>query len=278
MSLDLTARTLTLCECYTIELTMGVTAYFTSHFKDLVFSGHTYTAIPIKRGEIQVNTDLQVDQVDISLGIIGVTIGTASYTMAQVVRYGFLRNAKVTIHRVDYSSPSDYEELYVGWVRGDVNRDSGSLNFSVVSIMGRLNELKVPTVLVGKDCPWQIYSAQCGLDPDDWDVIGTAGDNCTDRILYANAFLYSAHPAGYWTMGKVTFTSGDNTGLSMSVIKHGDGYVKLIAPVPNLIQNGDGFTAWPGCQGKGSICHATFNNYANFLGFEYMSNPEALFC
>lgn len=277
MSLDLTAPQLTLCECYRFDLAGGITAYFTSAPADVSFLGQMYTSIPVQRGEIQFAADLQTDRVEITLGLVGVTLGSASYTIPQIVRAGFLRNAKVTIYLVDYASPSDYRMIYVGYVRGDITYDNASVRLSAVSLVGRLAEIKVPKVAYQKECPWQIYDTRCGLNPDNWDESGSAGASSTDRILVSSVFAYSAHAAGYWTGAKVTITSGANSGMSATVIKHMDGSVKFLMALPAVIASGVTFTAWPNCRGLGPICHSVFNNYANFLGFEYVPNPEALF-
>jgi uncharacterized phage protein (TIGR02218 family) len=278
MSLDLTLTNLNLCECFTIELSGGITAYFTSNSTNLTFLGQTYVAIPIRRGQIQINTDLQTDRVDIAFGIIGVTLGAAAYTCEEVVRYGFLRNAKITIYLVDYTTPANYELFYTGWIRDEVSHSSSGIAFSITSVTQLLQEKKIPAIVYSSECPWQIYDANCTLDPDDWDESGSADAGSTQRLLYDPVFAFSNHAEGYWKWGKITMTSGDNTGISRAIMVHYDGYVKVLLPFPKTIAVGAGFTAWPNCQGKASLCHATFNNYANFLGFEYMPNPEALFC
>jgi uncharacterized phage protein (TIGR02218 family) len=277
MSLDTAKTQLTICTCYAFELPIGINAYFTDWGQDLAFLGQTYTAVPIRRSAIKINTDMQTDRVDISIGIIGITIGEAAYTLWQIVRHGFLRNAKVTVYTVDYTAPENYLLRYMGYVRGDIKPGPGTISFSAVSIIGRLHELPVPAILYGRECPLTIYSARCGLDPGDWDESAAAENGSTNRLLYDGVFAYAHHAAGYWLGAKITFTSGDNTGISGSVIDHKDGSVKLLTPLPAAIGTGDGFTAWPHCRRQGSACHGIFDNYANYLGFEYMPNPEALF-
>jgi len=278
VSLDLTLTNLTLCACFKIELSAGITAYFTSRSADLTFLGETYTAIPIRRGPIQINTDLQTDRVDIAFGIIGITLGEAEYTVEEVVRYGFLRNAKITIYDVDYTTPANYELFYTGWIRDEVHHSSSGISFSITSVTQLLQEKKIPAVVYSSECPWQIYDTNCGLNPDDWDESGSADAGSTTRLLYDPVFAFAAHAEGYWQWGKIIMTSGDNTGIARSIMQHYDGYVKMLLPFPKTIAVGAGFTAWPNCQGKAALCHSTFDNYENFLGFEYMPNPEALFC
>lgn len=91
MSLDLTPVTVAFCECYTIECAGGITAYFTNYSTNLTFLGQTYQAVPIRRGPIRFNSDLQADDMELQIGIIGLTVGVLTYTIPQVIRAGFLR-------------------------------------------------------------------------------------------------------------------------------------------------------------------------------------------
>lgn len=39
---------------------------------------------------------------------------------------------------------------------------------------------------------------------------------------------------------------------------------------------GNAFTAWPGCDKHGATCVSRFNNYARFMGFEYIPVAEEI--
>lgn len=276
MSLDTAKTSLALCECFAIELPVGINAYFTSYKEDLTFLGQTYQAIPIRRGPVKVNTDLKSDEMEVSFGLAGVTIGDAEYTVEEIVQYRVLQNSKVTLYEVNPEDPTQYEQRYTGWIRGDIGHDDQSIGFTVTSITGRLSEIMIPRVIYSPECPWHIYDEHCGLDADDWDESGAADANSTARLLYDPVFAYANHPEGYWLHAKVLMTSGENSGLSRSVMTHGDGYVKFLIPLPAAIGTGDGFTAWPNCRGRAEVCDGVFDNYANFLGFEYIPNAETL--
>jgi hypothetical protein len=55
--------------------------------------------------------------------------------------------------------------------------------------------------------------------------------------------------SGYFTLGVITFTSGENAGLSRSIKTHssGGGGIYVTAPLPAIPQPGDAFTISPGC-------------------------------
>jgi len=79
-----------------------------------------------------------------------------------------------------------------------------------------------------------------------------------------------AHPAnasGYFDHGKVTFTSGENSGLSMEVKAYAPGVISLMLPMPFEIVAGDTYAATAGCNRAFETCQQRFNNVVNFRGF-----------
>jgi hypothetical protein len=54
--------------------------------------------------------------------------------------------------------------------------------------------------------------------------------------------------AGYFSRGKVTFTTGDNAGISAEIKEHGSGGVFTLWPrLPFAIAAGDQYSMTPGC-------------------------------
>ncbi|MGZ3325693.1 MAG: baseplate hub domain-containing protein [Xanthobacteraceae bacterium] len=79
-----------------------------------------------------------------------------------------------------------------------------------------------------------------------------------------------AHPAnasGYFDHGKITFTSGENAGLSMEVKAYAPGVISLMLPMPYEIAVGDAYTMISGCNQAFETCKNRYNNVINFRGF-----------
>ncbi len=75
---------------------------------------------------------------------------------------------------------------------------------------------------------------------------------------------------GWFTAGKLTFTSGANFGLGIEVKTHkNDSGVGLVLwqAMPQPIAAGDGFIVTAGCDKRFSTCGNRFNNTVNFRGF-----------
>lgn len=276
--MDLTQPQLTLAELYEITTTDGSIARFTSHDANITYGVDTYQAIPIGRSQIAYHIDLQVDKVDVSFSLVGITVGTKSYTIPQVIRKGFLRDAHVKIYLIDYIAKDELKILFEGWVTGNISYNQGIVSISVGSILDKLSE-KFPKIIYSEFCNHQLFSTYCGLVKSTYKHTGAAGSGSTQSKIYSSVFAFSNHAEGYWTKGEIKMTSGENNGISKTVIKHYDGYIELLIPFPLTLAVGNAFEAYPGCDKSGKTCAEKFNssNYANFLGFEYIVKPEILY-
>lgn len=275
MSLDHKAVGLNLCECYTITLTNSIVARFTNHNADLTFLGETYTSIPITRSDVQMNADLQSDELQITFGLIAVTLGTAAYTIPEVVQNEYLRNAHVQLYLVDFVTPANYLTRFEGWVNGVVSYTEDSVTIGVGSLLDRLTDM-FPRMLYSISCNHSLFDTYCTLDASDYDEADTVDAGSTKLKIYATVFGAGVHDVGYFSRGKITFTDGDNNAVSRTIREHKDGHVIVMIPFPQDVAVGDGFTAWPGCDGMGETCYTKFSNYANFFGFEEIPNPKIL--
>ena len=87
-------------------------------------------------------------------------------------------------------------------------------------------------------------------------------------IINSAVFAYSNKPKGFFANGELKFTSGANTGVSRTVLVHGDGFAIVRVAFPTDIQDGDAFNVWAGCDKTGLTCATRFVQGA--------SNPELI--
>lgn len=277
MSLDTTGVQLKITECYEFTLSDGSTiARFTSHVSNLTFLTQTFQAIPIKRSKVEYHDDLQVDAVDITLGLIGVTIGSQFYSIPTIVRMGLLRNAHIKVWKVDYTDTSKYRIVFEGWVTGESNYNRESITLNTGSILDRMDE-QFPQVLYTPHCNLNLFATRCGVAKASYKTTSAAAAGTSARYIYSAVFGFGVHAAGYWERGEIKFTSGVNNGVQRTVLIHSDGYVKLIIPLYLIPTVGDTFDAYPGCDKSGTTCVGRFGNYNNYFGFEYIPPPEYLY-
>ncbi|GAB63112.1 MAG: DUF2163 domain-containing protein [Candidatus Jettenia sp.] len=274
--IDFTATELKLAELYKVLLDDGTYLYYTSHDANLIYEGNTYVAIPIKRSEINFNSNLQIDKVDIECGLVGITVGANAYTISQVIERGWLERAHVWIYLVDYTTLISHKLLFDGYTTGRIGYNQGTLQVECNSTLDKLNAM-FPKKIYSEDCQHALYDTYCGLNKADYVESGTIA-SVTDKFrVHAAIFQYSAHASGYWLGGEVKFTSGDNVNVRRSIKSHGDGYVDVRVAFPDTIVVGNTLQAYPGCDKKGETCEDKFDNYENFFGFEYIPKPEILY-
>ena len=273
---DLTTTELTITELYVIETDNGAIARFTNHGVNIVYDGNTYQSIPIKRTSITYHSELQVDKVTITMGIVGLIFGTTSFTIPQVVKRGFLKNAHVYIYLIDYVALDSVKLIFEGWGTCGVSYNQGELTIGCGSLLDKLND-KFPKFVYSEFCQHKLFDTYCGITKATYLHTGTATAGSTTQIIYASVFAFSNHAQGYWLRGEITFTSGNNDGVGRSIVAHGDGWIRTLINFVDSITDGDTFNVYPGCDKSGSTCESKFSNYDNFFGFETIPKPEVLY-
>jgi len=79
---------------------------------------------------------------------------------------------------------------------------------------------------------------------------------------------------GYFDFGIVTWTGGNNNGLSMEVKSYTVGQVVLQLPMPYAMQVGDTGSIVAGCDKSLQTCHDRFSNVVKFRGEPYMIGTD----
>lgn len=88
----------------------------------------------------------------------------------------------------------------------------------------------------------------------------------TDNANFADSSLTDGD--GYFNYGVITFTSGNNNGLSKEIKNHisAGGVIELFEPMPFTVQIGDDYDIVAGCDKLLSTCKTRFDNVVNFGG------------
>lgn len=277
--MDLTLSQLKLAELYKIQLSSGDYLYYTSHNTNLTYLGNNYIALPIKRAAINYYSNLQVDKVDINIGLVGVTVGVNNYTIPQIIDRGWLRKAYVWIYLVDWALLDSSNILFEGQITGSIGYDQGILTISVSGFLDNLNTL-FPKILYTELCQHNLFSIgtfACNATKASFKVTGTVTSSTDKFTITASPFSFASFASGYWLDGEILLTSGSNIGISRSIKLHSDGYIGVRVAFPDTIVSGVTFDAYPGCDRKGVTCQTKFNNFINFFGFEYIPRPETLY-
>jgi uncharacterized phage protein (TIGR02218 family) len=108
--------------------------------------------------------------------------------------------------------------------------------------------------------------------------LGVDTSNTTDYPPYTGGGICTplGGTSGYFDFGLVTWTSGNNNGLSMEVRSYIPGTFTLQLPMPSLIQVGDTYSAKAGCDKLFPTCRDRFNNAVNFRGDPYFPGNDKI--
>jgi uncharacterized phage protein (TIGR02218 family) len=106
------------------------------------------------------------------------------------------------------------------------------------------------------------------------------GTGSVAALRATSAFTASGLDAfddGWFTAGKLSFTSGSNAGLAVEVKSHNKGsamVIELWQAMAQPIQMGDAFVVIAGCDKRFATCHDRFNNVVNFRGFPHIPGND----
>ncbi|HEX5516630.1 MAG TPA: DUF2163 domain-containing protein [Pseudolabrys sp.] len=259
----------TLCRCWLIARTDGVTQGFTDHDEDIMLGAVTCRASSGLTGsEVTQKLGLAVDSSELSGALAGDSLNEADLAAG---RYDA---AMIEIWLVDWSEPALRVLLAKGTL-GEVRCEGQAFTAEVRGLSERLAQES-----------GRLYTATCSADVGDGrcriDLTSPAfrGAGAVISLEATAAFIaggLDGFEDGWFTAGKLTFTSGANSGLSVEVKTHRRaGAVRLVLwqAMAEPIVAGDTFLVTAGCDKRFETCRDRFNNAVNFRGFPHIPGND----
>lgn len=258
----------TLARCWQLTRRDGVVMGFTDHDADLAFDGVTYHARSgLEASEAETELGFSVGNID-AAGVLH----SAGITEADIGR-GLYDGAEVSVHVVDWNNPDNRQWLDV-MVIGEIRRGDVAFVAELRSAAHRFDEER-----------GRLYTSRCGAD------LGDA--RCKKAIIpsigVAIAFTgqsevrlsgVGAFASGWFTGGRLVFTSGGNAGHAVEIRRHqldgASAVIDLWLDVPQPMAIGDGVALTPGCDKGFTTCRAKFANHVNFQGFPHIPGTDFL--
>lgn len=229
-----------LAQIWTITRTDDEVFRFTSLDRDLEYppgSGVIYQACDslVPSASENVSEVDQMGSMDLS-GAIGTITERDLYS-------GLFDGAKAEAWLVPWSDKFTARRLLKGTF-GSVEQTQTGFKVELLGDGAKLQQTPlVQTLKPG--CRWQFGDAQCGKALGPLTVTGTI-DSGVGQRQFTDAARGEA--AGYFSRGVVTFTSGDNSGISAEIKEHSAGGVFILWPrLPFAISVGDTYSMTPGC-------------------------------
>ncbi len=254
--------TTTIATCWRATLTDATVVTLTSHDRDIVFDGETYLSIAAySPSDIVSSDDLSPD----NLEMMGFFAGPA--ITEEDIQTGRWDYATIEMFEVNYNDLTMGRNLIR---KGTLGELTGTRRGYKAELRGQFQKLSRRIVRVTtKDCSARLGDARCGVNVVPYTVTGSV-DTATSQRQFTDTARTEA--ANWFTAGKLTWTSGLNTGLSMEVKRStAAGVIELHETMPFEVQVGDEYSMYAGCTRRfEEDCVGKFANGINFRGFPYL--------
>jgi uncharacterized phage protein (TIGR02218 family) len=260
----------TLCRCWLIARSDGVTQGFTDHDEDVTLGAVTCRAgAGLSGSEAAQTMGLAVDASELSGALADDTLNEADLAAG---RYD---GAMVELWLTDWSDPALRVLLAKGTL-GEIRREGKAFTAEVRGLSQRLQEESGR--LYTTTCSADLGDARCKIDLGDPAFRGSGTVSALSATSSFTASGLDTFADGWFTAGKLTFDSGLNANLSVEVKSHGNasGAVTfdLWQAMPEPIASGDVFTVTAGCDKRFQTCHDKFDNAINFRGFPHIPGND----
>lgn len=270
----------TLAHALRITRTDGEVFAFTSHHRDAVISGVTYLAAPgLLITDIVTQAGAQVGNLELT------TLHDGSVFTTVEVLSGVWKNAAFTIFRYNWAtvggSPEDGVDTLLSGTLGEAEIRK---NMLVVELRDLRQYLQQPIGSASsKTCRYRLGDSRCGIvlagSPTVWTKTGTVTSVTSNQVFTDTS---RSEPSDWFTEGILTWTSGNNVGLSQRVKDYALGspaageFTLAFAMLSN-VQVGDTYSVHAGCRKRlAEDCRDKFDNVLNFGGEPHRPGIDAL--
>jgi uncharacterized phage protein (TIGR02218 family) len=259
----------TLCRCWLIARQDGVTQGFTDHDEDIVLGEVTCRAgTGLTGSEITQKHGLAVDSSELAGALADDTLNEDDLAAG---RYDA---ASVELWLVDWSEPA-LRVLMAKGTLGEVRRDGAVFTAELNGLSQKLAQDtgRIYTAI----CSADLGDSRCALDLTSAAFRGAGTVTAVTATSTLRADGLGDFDDGWFTGGKLSFTSGANAGLSVEVKLHragADVMLDLWQAMPQPIAPGDAFIVTAGCDKRFATCHDRFNNVVNFRGFPHIPGND----
>ena len=266
LSAHLAEEVTTLATCWLLTLKDGAVIGVTDHSADIIIEEQAYEArTGFTPGAVASHSNLNVDSLEIE-GMLDSDIITHEDIIAG--RFDF---AELEVFMVNYRDISQGKlPLKKGWM-GEISLANNQFVAEVQGLSQRANA--AIGSLYSPSCRVKFGDNSCKLDLEAFTVMGVVTEVVSSREFFDSS---RAEAAGYFTAGKITFTSGLNNGQSMEVKGYANGTIALTLPLPYMLAEGDGYSMVAGCDKTFSTCALRFDNAVNFRGEPHVPGMDKM--
>jgi uncharacterized phage protein (TIGR02218 family) len=259
----------TLCRCWRITQRDGTVLGFTDHDEDVTLGAFTCRADTGFAGsEVTARLGLAVGGAEISGALADDALNETDLAAG---RYDA---ATIELFLVDWSEPALNVPLAKGTL-GEVRREGAAFAAELRGLADRLNEESGRRY--SASCSADLGDNRCTVDLDDAAFRGEGAIVSLGGTSMFTASGLDAFDDGWFTAGRLQWTSGANAGLAVEVKQHrkdGDLVIELWQAMPEMLAAGDAFVVTAGCDKRFATCRDKFDNVMSFRGFPHMPGND----
>lgn len=266
----LDAGATTMAYCWRITRGDGLVQGFTEHDRDLTFDATTFEASTgFTATTMSSELGLSVDNLNTEGALSSDTINEDDLAAG---RYD---GAEVELFWVNFQDVAQRVLVMRGSI-GEVRRGQTAFSAELRGLTHKLQQASGRTYQ--RYCDADLGDTRCLVDLDSaaFKSTGTVSSVLNSRIVTAT--LAAHNTKGFFGLGRLTFTSGPNAGVSIPVKEHtatgGQARLVLWEPTPFPAGGGDAFTIYAGCSKDAQTCKTKFANLRNFQGFPYIPGND----
>jgi len=272
------------CDLFSITLKSGQQLYATDGQINITYGGNVYQATTYGAWKItKVRTALGMTQSSMDFTLqagVDTIIQPFNIPILEAVQLGLFDAATVTVYRTYsevYGDTSLGVEVKFGGQITEFTKNGRTLAEGTVEGYSFALNQQMPRQTLQPGCRWTLYDVNtCTTNKASFtytNAVATGTTNIT--ITPASAISL---PAGILLdQGTVTFTSGQNSGLSMSIQTYDGTIIRLTRPMLFPMAVGDTFSMSAGCAHTFAACQAFqgSNAYTNFGGTPFVPSMES---
>jgi uncharacterized phage protein (TIGR02218 family) len=261
-------------DLFTLTLIGGTVVRLTTFDSNVVVGGHTFSAYgpAMSRTGLSYRNTVEVPEMNIRF-LARVTDLILGLPIKRQVVTGVFDGATVQLDRIFMPTLGDVS-------LGTILMFIGRMSTAKVSAAGIDMTVKGDNVLMNQYMPKNDYQTNClhtfcdvgcTLNPASFTISCTVGSSPTTIFLPWGSV--PANPT-FYTLGKVTMTSGATSGQVRTVKSADSSGVTLVFPLDGTPIAGDTFNILQGCDKTQPTCLSKFSNLQHFRGFPYIPPAE----
>jgi len=249
----------TIAKCWKLILNDNTVLGFTNHSESITYDSQIYNSLIGFEGDsITSNLDTDYNKTN------AISILNSSYITEKDMIAGKYNHAKVEIFVVNYEDLTMGKMILFSGYLSNIKCEDGKF-FAELKGVGSELEKSIGDIF-SPLCRAEFCDSKCKLLTSNYTFNGTVSSLTDDLQFYSNTIEINTKSQGYFNYGIITFTSGNNNGLSMEIKQFSSGNFILSMEMPYDILVNDTFSVIAGCNKKFSTCCESFSNGINFRG------------